>query len=54
MIIHVDKIEDPEMKEFQFMWWIEINGCNEGFGWSKTEKQAIKDASIYYNLNMVL
>ena len=51
MILHIDKVDDPEMKEFQYMWWYERNGCNEGFGYSRTEKQAIKDASTYYNLN---
>lgn len=52
MILHIDKVvDDFEMKEFQYMWWYERNGCNEGFGYSRTEKQALKDASMYYNLN---
>ena len=48
MTIHIDRIDDEEMKEWPFFWWIEINGVNKGFGWSKTEKEAVKAASAQY------
>ena len=31
-----------------YYWVIMEDGCNEGFGWSKTPEQAWKDALKYY------
>jgi len=37
-----------ENETFPYFWLISRNGCNEGYGWATTEKQAFEDAYSFY------
>lgn len=49
MMITINRYEDVEMKDFPFCWVIiDDEGCNIGFGWSSTEKEAVHDSYLCY------
>lgn len=48
-VINVGMTPHPwDNKEKPYYWVVMRNGCNEGFGWSKTAEQAWKDARNHY------
>lgn len=48
-VIHVGMTPDPWNNGYEPYYWAIIgDGCNEGFGWSKTPEQAWKDANEYH------
>ena len=48
-VIHIGMTPHPwDNKDNPYYWVIMCDGCNTGFGWSKTPTQAWQDANQYY------